>query len=88
MVTQALSEPRADASTGHPGAEQRHVDIAAAGHQGDALAPHPVALGIDLTGYRLVWTSTPNTWDTLDATVAQTHHFDYSLAMPVEILAQ
>jgi predicted metalloprotease with PDZ domain len=43
------------------------------------VAPHPVALGIDLAGYKLVWTSTPNTWDALDATVGQTQHFEYSL---------
>ena len=43
------------------------------------VAPHPVALGIDLAGYKLVWSATPNTWDALDATVAQTHHFEYSL---------
>jgi len=48
------------------------------------VAPHPVKLGIDLGGYKLVWTSTPNTWDTLDATVAQTHHFDYSLGFDTD----
>jgi len=43
------------------------------------VAPHPVSLGIDLAGYKLVWTSTENTWDALDASVTQTHHFDYTL---------
>jgi predicted metalloprotease with PDZ domain len=43
------------------------------------VAPHPVSLGIDLAGYKLVWTSTENTWDALDESVAQTHHFDYTL---------
>jgi predicted metalloprotease with PDZ domain len=48
------------------------------------VAPHPVALGIDLTGYKLVWSSTPNTWDALDASVAKTHHFEYSLGFAVD----
>jgi predicted metalloprotease with PDZ domain len=48
------------------------------------VAPHPVALGIELAGYKLVWSSTPNTWDALDATVAKTHHFEYSLGFVVD----
>jgi predicted metalloprotease with PDZ domain len=48
------------------------------------VAVHPVALGIELTGYKLVWSSTPNTWDALDATVAKTHHFEYSLGFAVD----
>jgi predicted metalloprotease with PDZ domain len=48
------------------------------------VAPHPVALGIDLTGYKLVWSSTPNTWDALDASVGKTHHFEYSLGFAVD----
>ena len=43
------------------------------------VAPHPVSLGIALAGYKLVWTSAPNTWDALDASVAQIAHFEYSL---------
>jgi predicted metalloprotease with PDZ domain len=48
------------------------------------VAPHPVALGIELTGYKLVWSSTPNTWDALDASVAKTHHFEYSLGFTTD----
>jgi predicted metalloprotease with PDZ domain len=48
------------------------------------VAPHPIALGIDLAGYKLVWTSTPNTWDALDATVGQTHHFEYTLGFATD----
>jgi predicted metalloprotease with PDZ domain len=48
------------------------------------VAPHPVALGIDLAGYKLVWTSTPNTWVALDAKVAAMHHFEYTLGFQTD----
>ena len=48
------------------------------------VAPHPVALGIELGGYKLVWTSTPNTWVALDAKVGETHHFEYTLGFQTD----
>jgi len=48
------------------------------------VAPHPISLGVTLSGYKLVWNSTPNTWDSLDASVAQTQHFEYSLGFTTD----
>jgi len=43
------------------------------------VAPHPAAFGIDLTGWRLVWSETPNHWDDLDASTGGRTDFRYSL---------
>jgi predicted metalloprotease with PDZ domain len=48
------------------------------------VAPHPPAFGIELTGWRLVWNSTPNHWDDLDAAVDHSANFTYSLGFAAD----
>ncbi|HEY7994840.1 MAG TPA: hypothetical protein VID24_11555 [Candidatus Eremiobacteraceae bacterium] len=43
------------------------------------VALHPAAFGIDLTGWRLYWTRTPNHWDDLDEETGGAANFRYSL---------
>ncbi|HYK54333.1 MAG TPA: hypothetical protein VEV38_12490 [Candidatus Eremiobacteraceae bacterium] len=43
------------------------------------VAPHPAPYGIDLTGWRLVWSETPNRWDELDEETGGPADFRYSL---------
>jgi predicted metalloprotease with PDZ domain len=45
------------------------------------VAPHPASYGIDLTGWKLIWNSTPNEWDELDAAVEHGANFIYSLGI-------
>ena len=43
------------------------------------VAPHPPTYGIELTGWRLVWTATPNHWDDLASELDQKTNVVYSL---------
>lgn len=43
------------------------------------VAPHPAPYCIDLTGWRLVWSETPNHWDVLDEETGGRADFRYSL---------
>lgn len=45
------------------------------------VAPHPPADGINLTGWRLTWNSSPNHWDELDESVLHRANFTYSLGI-------
>lgn len=48
------------------------------------VAPHPPALGIDLTGWRLVWSSRPNRWDDFDSSLNHQANFVYSLGFQTD----
>lgn len=48
------------------------------------VAPHPPPLGIELTGWRLVWSQTPNHWDDLQSSVADKANFVYSLGFSTD----
>jgi predicted metalloprotease with PDZ domain len=48
------------------------------------VAPHPAPYGIDLTGWKLVWTTTPNRRDELAASEDDTESFAYSLGFDVK----
>ncbi len=48
------------------------------------VAPHPAPLGIELTGWKLVWSETPNRWDELSADIDRKHDFVYSLGFETD----
>jgi predicted metalloprotease with PDZ domain len=48
------------------------------------VAPHPPAYGIELTGWRLTWSDTPNHWDDLISEVEHQANYIYSLGFATD----
>jgi predicted metalloprotease with PDZ domain len=48
------------------------------------VAPHPPTFGIELTGWKLVWNTTPNHFDQLDSSERHSANFTYSLGFETD----
>jgi predicted metalloprotease with PDZ domain len=48
------------------------------------VAPHPAPMGIELTGWKMIWNDTPNHWDDLNAGTRHQADFTYSLGFSTD----